>query len=456
MIRKDYQMTGKELLFGTLRHEQMPAVPWVPFSGSHSGKLKGYTAYQVLTDGDKLLESLLEVNRIYAPDGQPVMFDLAVEAEILGCELRWAEDSPPSIASHPLANAMEIPNHLPEKTDGRLPLILKAMRDLKKAVGDFTAIYGLVAGPLTVASHLRGTEIFMDMFDHEDFLHELIGFSRNTVERMIELYVQAGADVIAVVDPLVSQVSPRHFQQFLSQPFTDVFSSVRQQQALSAFFVCGDATKNVAVMCETGPDAISIDDNINIVNAKQVTDSYNVTIGGNIPLTTTMLMGTQLDNMKYVVDLLDSVDHHNLIVSPGCDMPYAVPIENVIGAADAVHNPDNARQMLIGYHAEEIPLNVPLPDYEHLERPLIEVFTLDADLCAACDYMLKAAQRAAKSLEGKVDLAHYKATTPENVARMREVGVGALPSIVINGQVEFASLIPSNRELLDAIEKYLK
>ena len=35
---------GKELIFKTMRHEPTERVPWVPFSGIHSGKLKGYNA----------------------------------------------------------------------------------------------------------------------------------------------------------------------------------------------------------------------------------------------------------------------------------------------------------------------------------------------------------------------------------------------------------------------------
>ena len=101
--------SGKERVFKTLRHQQTEIVPWVPFAGVHAGKLTGYTAREVLTDRAKLLESLLEVNRLYNPDGQPVMFDLQLEAEILGCGLVWAEDAPPSVVSHPLANDLTIP-----------------------------------------------------------------------------------------------------------------------------------------------------------------------------------------------------------------------------------------------------------------------------------------------------------------------------------------------------------
>ena len=32
-------MTGKELIFQTLRHEPTPRAPWVPFAGVHAGAL---------------------------------------------------------------------------------------------------------------------------------------------------------------------------------------------------------------------------------------------------------------------------------------------------------------------------------------------------------------------------------------------------------------------------------
>ena len=64
---------SKELIFKTLRHERTDNIPWVPFAGVHAGKLKGYTAEQLLKDPDKLVESLLEVKKLYTPDGMPVL-----------------------------------------------------------------------------------------------------------------------------------------------------------------------------------------------------------------------------------------------------------------------------------------------------------------------------------------------------------------------------------------------
>lgn len=94
----------------------------------------------------------------------------------------------------------------------------------------------------------------------------------------------------------------------MSEPYTELFDYIRAKGLQSAFFVCGNAMRNLEVMCQTHPDGISIDENIPMTAGKEITDKYNITIGGNIPLTTTMLFGNQQDNMKYVVDMVDSVD----------------------------------------------------------------------------------------------------------------------------------------------------
>jgi uroporphyrinogen decarboxylase len=51
-----YHLSGKELLYKCLRHEETHSTPWVPFAGVHAGKLMGYSGHEVLTDANKLFE----------------------------------------------------------------------------------------------------------------------------------------------------------------------------------------------------------------------------------------------------------------------------------------------------------------------------------------------------------------------------------------------------------------
>ena len=74
-------MTGKELIYAILRHEPVERPGWIPFAGVHAGRLKGYDAEEVYQDADKLVESLMEVHKLYSPDGLVLLFDLQLEAE---------------------------------------------------------------------------------------------------------------------------------------------------------------------------------------------------------------------------------------------------------------------------------------------------------------------------------------------------------------------------------------
>lgn len=449
-------MKGKELILATLNHEKTPRPAWVPFAGVHAGKLAGYTAKEIMTNETALIKSLEEVNRLYMPDGQPIMFDLQMEAEILGCELKWAENNPPSVMTHPFETATEVPNITIKKTDGRIPLALHACSHMKEHFGDSTAIYGLFTGPFTLVSHLMGTKLFMDMRKNKELVIAMMDYATQIAYSMIDFYAEAGADVLAPVDPLVSQISPKNFADFLSEPYSKIFNYIREKNLKSAFFVCGNATRNIESMCQTKPDCISVDENVDLLAAKETTDSYGIAISGNIPLTTTMLFGNQQDNMKYVVNMIDSCnDTTNLIIAPGCDMPYDVPVENTIAAAEAVINTDSCRKMVENYEAEDTSSSVVIPDYANLEKPLVEAFTLDSDSCAACTYMWAVATEAKEALGDKVDVVEYKYTTKEGVAQCKAMGVTNLPAIYINGELKHSSLIPTLEELLAEIKTYM-
>jgi uroporphyrinogen decarboxylase len=186
------------------------------------------------------------------------------------------------------------------ENDGRIPVVLNAMRNLSETYPD-VAFYGLVTGPFTLALHLRGTGIFMDIYDQPEYVQKLLAFTTQIGINMADFYLNAGCDVIAVVDPMTSQISPQTFGEFVTPAAQKVFAHIRNREALSSFFVCGHAQKNVEAMCMTNPDNICIDENIDLNYVKEVTRKYNVSYGGNLKLTLSLLMGNENDVNTYTV-----------------------------------------------------------------------------------------------------------------------------------------------------------
>ena len=109
------------------------------------------------------------------------------------------------------------------------------------------------------------------------------------------------------------------------------------------------------------------------------------------PLTTVMLLGNQSDNQLAAIDLLEKAGGTNFILAPGCDMPYDVPRGNLIGKGQAVQNIGSTKKFLQNYSKESADIEVEMPDYDNLEKPLLEIFTVDSTTCAACGYMTAAA-----------------------------------------------------------------
>jgi len=451
-------MKGKELIFNVLNGKPVPRSPWVPYTGSQIANFKGYTAEEMFKSSDKLLECLLEAEAQYCPDGMPPMFDLQVEAEILGCDLTWYKNTPPTVCTHPLAGEGNfiIPTQHLKITDGRIPLIIDTMKRFKAAKPDI-AMYGLVCGPFTLASHLRGTDIFMDMYDDEDSVKALINYCGEIAWELSEFFLEAGCDVIGAVDPLVSQISPEMFETFLHEPFSKYFERLRKAKVASSFFVCGDATKNIEPMCLTKPDCIAIDENVNIVNAKKITDKHKITMSGNLQLTVTMLLGTQQDNQKEALDLMDKMGTDYFILAPGCDVPFDAPSANLVGVAQAVHNPAAVRKALENYVNTDTLPDIEIPDFKSFKHVTIEVITIDSKTCAACGYMVAAANAAAKDFGEKVQVVERSIMLRETLAYITKIGLSSLPTIIIDGDIRHISLIPPvdrlKEELTEAIAK---
>ena len=104
----------------------------------------------------------------------------------------------------------------------------------------------------------------------------------------------------------------------------------------TSFFVCGNAKRNIEAMCACKPENISIDENIPLDYVVGICKPNGVSVGGNIKLTISMLFGTPADNIKDAQECMDLGGKQGFILSPGCDMPFAVPAENVMAVTSLV------------------------------------------------------------------------------------------------------------------------
>lgn len=450
-------ISGKQILINALRCQPTERTPWVPFVGVHGGALIGVNATEYLQNADHIVAGLKAAAERYSPDGLPVVFDLQIEAEILGCDLAWAAETPPSVASHPLDEDYDL-SSLAEFNvgKGRIPLVLDAVRRSKEAFGEEIALYGLLTGPLTLALHLRGDDVLLDMFDEEEAVPKLFDYCADVAIQMVDAYIDAGIDVIGVVDPMISQIGPEHFEEAVTPALNKIFDHIRARGALSSLFVCGNATRNLEVMCATTCDNISVDENVGMVELARIARAAGKSFGGNLQLTVVLLLGETDDAERDTVRCLDQAGAGaGFVLAPGCDLPYAVKPENIEAVAALVRDP----------YKLEVARNLPdkdkndnfddihIPDYSKEPAVIVDVVTLDSAGCAPCAYMVKAAQEAGKAFGQPCEIREHKITGRDGLGYMTKLGCTAIPSICIDGKEQFASIIPARQDIVDLLQK---
>ncbi len=452
-------MTGKEFLMETFKRNKTERTPWVPFVGVHGAHLIGARADDYLKSADLMVAGLKKARELYNPDGLPVCFDLQVEAEILGCNLHWAEAVPPSVTSHPLAGGAKTIEDLPEidATKGRFPVIVDTLKQLKADMGDEVALYGLICGPFTLALHLLGNDIFLDMYDEEEVIEELVMYCADVAIKAADIYLDNGADVIAVVDPMTSQISPDHFEQFVAPAMNKLFDHINSRGAISSIFVCGDVSRNLEVMCQTSAMNISVDEQIDMKQMSELAKKYNKSFGGNLKLTAVLLLGDELDSKKNAIQIMDDSGDIGFVLAPGCDLPFETPAANLQAVTLMVHD-EYQREIARAADANAADSfdDIVIPDYANSDKVILNVITLDSTSCAPCTYMMDAATKGAASANCEVEVFEHKITAREGIGMMVKLGVKNLPTICINGVPTFESLIPDQPTLIAAIENAAK
>ncbi len=449
-------MTGKELVYKAFRLEETERVPWIPFVGCHAGRLLGLTADEYLKSKDHIIKGINHAIDLYKADGIPVMFDLQIEAEAMGCKLNWAKDNPPAVVSHPMAEGKLLSDiKIPTINDGRIKMVMELTKMLRKENPDI-ALYGLITGPFTLALHLMGTDIFMKLMMEPEEVNELMEFTTKVANFMAEQYIKAGVDIVALVDPMTSQIDPVSFQTFVQPYASDIFKNIKSKGALSSFFVCGNAKQNIEAMCDCKPDNISIDENIPLDYVRDISLSKGVSFGGNIQLTVSLLMGTAEDSERDALKCMDTGGKKGFLLAPGCDIPMDTKDENMKAIANLVYDDMRQGELRASEVADKEVELLDLTDHWKEDKVIVDVVTLNAKSCAACQYMLRAAEVASEVYGDKVICKEYNIMTPEGVQMMHTLGVRNLPTLVIDGKIEFISQIPPLNKIREKIEFQMK
>lgn len=286
------------------------------------------------SDPQKMAKLSAAAYELAGIEGLRVPFDICVEAQALGCEVRVGRaDIPPSIMSPALAEfeELDIPHGIEEK--GRIPTLLRAIRLLKEKYGQLLPIYPMIIGPITLLGFLVGIEkTLYTLSTQPDALRSGLDQVTEFSIGLANILLREGNGFLCIADPVASGdlVAAEHFAEHIVPCYKRIKQQVR---GLVILHICGNTNPLLSHLPETGFEGFSFQGpEVEVKDVKKVL-SGKMALVGNLPNETLLRFGTpRAITYRARKALEEGVD----ILAPGCGFHPLTPLPNMKAMVRAV------------------------------------------------------------------------------------------------------------------------
>jgi [methyl-Co(III) methanol-specific corrinoid protein]:coenzyme M methyltransferase len=330
-------MTGekyspRERVMRLFRKEKIDRVPVFSGMGNvtvHGLKESNTPFSEVHSDPKLMATTSSSTYRLFGLECAVVPYDIAVEAEVLGCTMNTYPNREgilyPTVKDKVIKGAadIKIPEKLAQK--GRLPVITEAIRILKKDIGGEVAVGTYVLGPFLLAGQVMDLEgLLKQAFKNPEAVNNVLGLFADLIIAIAGIYKDAGADYITIREMGASAdvLSPRMFRSLVKPHLDKVMAGIHMPKVLH---ICGNANPIVEDMANTKADAISIEKKTGAAKARQLLGKEAL-IFGNLDTYQILCLGSPADVEK---ETMRALSEGVSAVWPGCDLWPEIPAENL-------------------------------------------------------------------------------------------------------------------------------
>ncbi|WP_169717930.1 Uroporphyrinogen decarboxylase [Sporomusa silvacetica DSM 10669] len=337
-MHKDDQMTPLERKKALARGEKVDRMPIVMAYGCAAGDLLQLKYSQWRENPELRANVIIHAYRELGYDSVSTQYDTDALVGLFGGELFISEIGPNSVKRAPVSDINDLSGLDLElvcsEQDYTFQHTYEVFHRLQDAVGAEVGSIGIgIEGPFTLAARLAGAEsLLRAIYRAPEQVHKLVKFAADVLVKVHTRFLKEGSSV-AMMDPVASGtiLSREAFKRF-SKPYTTyVFDEVKKSSSNAiAYHICGNTTKNLGDMAETGCNGISIDNVVDLEIAKK-TIGDKVHLVGNLPPVDVLQFGT-----PKAIDAGIRLCYRKAYDSPkgftlgtGCAVPVGTPDENL-------------------------------------------------------------------------------------------------------------------------------
>jgi [methyl-Co(III) methanol-specific corrinoid protein]:coenzyme M methyltransferase len=348
-----------DLLSGKKIDEQ-PAFSGLIHITEEGLKQEGLSLHEIHQDAKKMARAAGSTFKLTGMSSATLPLDLCSPAEMLGAELNYFEGGElmfPQVKRALVESVKNLATEVTEKNEvferGRLSLICEAIGLVKDDIGKDVVISGMIPGPYTLLLYICNPKnLFIEMKKEPQAVMDALFHLSSFLAKIGNEYKKAGADFITIHDMGGSPgfIGPAKYEQFVlpaEKLLIEKLSSAEDGGSSSAqaavlgggdaslsntkklskpivLSVCGNVTNALHLLGQTGADAISIDQTVDLVTARSALK--DTLLFGNLDPVETIWKGDKGQIAEATIRAKEAgVD----AVWPGCDLVIQTPLENI-------------------------------------------------------------------------------------------------------------------------------
>ena len=283
-------------------------------------------------EGEAMAKQALAAYSVLGFDAVRVPFCQTFEAEALGCELKpGGTEGIPGIEPRPPYTIDDTPA-FPDDflSRGRIPELLKAVRILKKEVGDEVPVIGGIQGAFSITGSLLETVYLLKAtIQAPDKIPAFLEVGEKAGTMLGQALIEAGADIIACEDMSSSPAlcTPKTYQEVILEYQQRQFAALSVPKILH---ICGKVDPIVEWMGQTGADVLSIEPKASGRIAREKCGPNVVLMGGADTATTLYFNSPEEIKAECETLIADGIQ----ILAPGCAVAPGTPLENLLALTE--------------------------------------------------------------------------------------------------------------------------
>jgi [methyl-Co(III) methanol-specific corrinoid protein]:coenzyme M methyltransferase len=316
-----------DLLSGKKINEQ-PAFSGLIHITEEGLKQENLSLHEIHQDARKMAKAAGSTFKLTGMPSATLPLDLCSPAEMLGAELNYFEGGElmfPQVKRVLYESVKEIRGLENWRLEtGRLGVICEAIGLVKEDIGKDVVISGMIPGAYTLLLYICNPKnLFIEMKKEPQAVLDALFHLSSFLTGIGNEYKKAGVDFITIHDMGGSPgfIGPAKYEQFVLPAEKMLIEKLSKPVVLS---VCGNVTNGLHLLGQTGADAISIDQTVDLVKARA--ELKDALLFGNLDPVETIWKGDKGQVAEAVSKAKEAgVD----AIWPGCDLVIQTLSENI-------------------------------------------------------------------------------------------------------------------------------